>query len=113
MALPAVPLAAGPQQLKQAAFSTYPHYGNNQWHNILGYSMTTRLDGVEWRYTEWVPFDSNGDWTMVAHLHTEHTRHTLLLRCLQQLASGSDLASLPLTLSCVLVGNNHDAASEF
>jgi hypothetical protein len=43
---------------KAASFSVYPHYtGTNDYHQANGYTMTTELDGVEYRYTEWVPFD--------------------------------------------------------
>eukprot|EP01050_Picozoa_sp_SAG11_P011564 SAG11_NODE_1234_length_5428_cov_3.623194_5_plen_183_part_00 len=53
---------------KAAAFSVYPHYGSNEWHQALGLSMTTRdAAGVEWRYTEWVPFDADADWTMAGY----------------------------------------------
>jgi iduronate 2-sulfatase len=46
---------------KRAAFSVYPHYGyNTPYHQVNGYTMTTRLNGVEYRYTEWVPFDVDG-----------------------------------------------------
>ena len=46
-------------EAKSAAFSVYPHYGrNNQWHQSTGYSMTTKYQGREYRYTEWVPFDT-------------------------------------------------------
>ena len=43
---------------KAAAFSQYPHYtGSNPYHQANGYTITTELQGIEWRYTEWVPFD--------------------------------------------------------
>ena len=52
---------------KLASFSVYPHYGyNTPFHQVNGYSMTTRMGGVEYRYTEWVPFDVPGSlqwWT--------------------------------------------------
>ena len=52
---------------KLASFSVYPHYGyNTPFHQVNGYSMTTRMGGIEYRYTEWVPFDVPGSlqwWT--------------------------------------------------
>jgi iduronate 2-sulfatase len=52
---------------KRATFSVYPHYGyNTPYHQVNGYTITTRLDSVEYRYTEWVPFDVDGSmqwWT--------------------------------------------------
>ena len=54
---------------KNAAFSVYPHYEHNSPYNQAnGYSMTTRLNGIEYRYTEWVPFDVDGStqWWMPA-----------------------------------------------
>eukprot|EP01051_Picozoa_sp_SAG22_P018317 SAG22_NODE_3050_length_1983_cov_1.332272_2_plen_264_part_01 len=63
----AIPGSCDARQLKAAAFSVYPHYGVNEWHNVLGYSMTTVLGGIEWRYSEWVPFDSSQDWTMAGY----------------------------------------------
>jgi hypothetical protein len=43
---------------KSAAFSQYPHYTRaNQYHQANGYTITTRMNGAEWRYTEWVPFN--------------------------------------------------------
>jgi hypothetical protein len=52
---------------KQAAFSLFPRYAPNQYSSVLGYSMTTVFDGVEWRYTEWVPFDKDATWTAAGY----------------------------------------------
>ena len=47
------------QGMKTASFSVYPRYsGSNQWKQAMGYSMATKVNGVRYRYTEWVPFDS-------------------------------------------------------